>query len=205
MLKRFFPKQRKFFDILIELSEGILEAAILLNEMLIKHEDLAEYSSKIHLIENRCDDLTHKIINELNETFITPIDREDIYSLTNSLDDIIDSINAMAIRVNYYKIKRRIPFGDQLSDVLLQQVKILVEVIKGLQHNDKIFEKLVAIRNLETEGDVMFREAITHLFENETDIKELIKQKDFLENIERAVDKCQTATIVVEGILIKNI
>ena len=205
MLKRFFPKQRKFFDILIELSEGILEAAVLLNEMLIKHEDLAEYSSKIHLIENKCDDLTHKIINELNETFITPIDREDIYELTNSLDDIIDSINAMAIRINFYKIKRRIPFGDQLSDVLLQQVRILVEVIKGLQHNDKIFEKLVAIRNLETEGDVMFREAITHLFENETDIKELIKQKDFLENIERAVDKCQTATIVVEGILIKNI
>ena len=84
-------------------------------------------------------------------------------------------------------------------------MKILAEVIKGLQHNDKIFEKLVAIRNLETEGDVMFREAITHLFENETDIKELIKQKDFLENIERAVDKCQSATIVVEGILIKNI
>ena len=205
MLKRFFPKQRKFFDILIELSDVILEAAILLNEMLIKHEDLAEYTSKIHLIENRCDDLTHKIINELNETFITPIDREDIYGLTNSLDDIIDSINAMAIRFNFYKIKKRIPFGDQLSDVLLQQVKILAEVIKGLQHNDKIFEKLVAIRNLETEGDVMFREAITHLFENETDIKELIKQKDFLENIERAVDKCQTATIVVEGILIKNI
>lgn len=205
MFKKFFPKQRKFFEMLSEHSLYILEAAKLLNEMLIKHEDLAEYSSKIHLIENKCDELTHKVINELNETFITPIDREDIYSLTNSLDDIIDSINAIAIRVSFYKIKKKIPFGDQLSDVLLQQVKILSEVIHSLKDYDGIFEKLVAIRNLETEGDTMFREAVTHLFENEEDMKELIKQKEFLENIERAVDKCQTATIVIEGILIKNI
>ncbi len=205
MFKKFLPKQRKFFEILNELSMNILESAQLLNEMLVKHENLGEYSSKIHLIENKCDDLTHKIINELNETFITPIDREDIYALANSLDDIIDSINAIAVRVHFYKIKNKIPFGDQLSDVLLQQVKILSEVIKGLKDYDGIFEKLVAIRNLETEGDTMFREAVSHLFENEEDIKELIKQKEFLENIERAVDKCQTATIVIEGILIKNV
>lgn len=199
------PKQRKFFEILNELSLNIVEAAELLHEMLIKHEDLTEYSSKIHLIENKCDELTHKVINELNETFITPIDREDIHALTNSLDDIIDSINAIATRVSFYKIKKKIPFGDQLSDVLLQQVKILSEAVTGLQNYDGIFEKLVAVRNLETEGDSMFREAVSHLFENEQDIKELIKQKEFLENIERAVDKCQSATIVIEGILIKNV
>ncbi len=204
MFKRFLPKQRKFFDILEELSDNILKAAIVLNEMLAKHENQGEYSSKIHFLENRCDELTHKIINELNETFITPIDREDIYALTNALDDIIDAINALAIRVHLYKIKNRIPFGVQLSEILLEQVKILVEVIKGLKDYEGIFEKLVQIRNLETEGDVMFREAISHLFETEQDIKELIKQKEFLENMERTVDKCQSATIVIEGIMIKN-
>jgi hypothetical protein len=204
MFKRFLPKQRKFFDILEELSVNILEAANVLNEMLVKHENQGEYSSKIRFLENRCDELTHKVINELNETFITPIDREDIYALTNSLDDIIDAINALAIRVHLYKIKNRIPFGVQLSEILLEQVKILVEVIKGLKDYDGIFEKLVQIRNLETEGDVMFREAISHLFETEQDIKELIKQKEFLENMERTVDKCQSATIVIEGIMIKN-
>ncbi len=204
MFRKFLPKQRKFFYILDELSENILEAAKVLKEMLIVHDNLAEYSSKIHFIENRCDDLTHKIINELNETFITPIDREDIYSLTNSLDDIIDAINALAIRVHLYKMKKKIPFGDQLSEILLEQVKILAEVIKNLQNYDGVFEKLVQIRNLETEGDVMFREAITHLFDTEEDIRELIKQKEFLENMERTVDKCQTATIVIEGIMIKN-
>lgn len=205
MFKRFLPKQRKFYEILSELTLNILDAAKLLNEMLVKHENFAEYSSNIHLIENKCDELTHKVINELNETFITPIDREDIYSLTNSLDDIIDAINAIAIRVHLYKIKNRIPFGSQLSEILLEQVKVLAEVIKGLKDYDGIFEKLVHIRNLETEGDVMFREAISHLFETEQDLKELIKQKEFLENMERAVDKCQTATIVIEGILIKNV
>lgn len=204
MFKRFLPKQRKFFEILDEISVNILEAAKLLNEMLVKHENIGEYSSKIHFIENRCDDLTHKIINELNETFITPIDREDIYSLTNSLDDIIDAINALAIRVHLYKMKNRIPFGAQLSEILLEQVKILAEVISHLKDYDGIFEKLIQIRNLETEGDIMFREAISHLFETENDLKELIKQKEFLENMERTVDKCQTATIVIEGIMIKN-
>lgn len=204
MFKRFLPKQRKFFEILDEISVNILEAAKLLNEMLVKHKNIGEYSSKIHFIENRCDDLTHKIINELNETFITPIDREDIYSLTNSLDDIIDAINALAIRVHLYKMKNRIPFGAQLSEILLEQVKILAEVISHLKDYDGIFEKLIQIRNLETEGDIMFREAISHLFETENDLKELIKQKEFLENMERTVDKCQTATIVIEGIMIKN-
>ncbi len=204
MFKKFLPKQRKFFEILAELSEGILEAAVVLNEMLVKHENLGEYSSKIHFLENRCDEFTHKIINELNETFITPIDREDIHSLTNSLDNIIDSINALAIRVHLYKMMKRIPYGPQLSEILLAQVKILNEVVKNLHNYDGIFEKLIQIRHLETEGDVMFREAISHLFETEQDIKELIKQKEFLENMERAVDKCQTATIVIEGIMIKN-
>lgn len=204
MFKRFLPKQRKFFTMLDELSANILEAAKILNEMLIKHENLGEYSSKIHFIENRCDDITHKVIYELNETFITPIDREDIYSLTNALDDIIDVINALAIRVHLYKIKSRIPFGAQLSEILLEQLKILCEAIKDLHDYDGIFDKLIKIRNLETEGDIMFREAISHLFETEQDIKELIKQKEFLENMERAVDKCQSATIVIESIMIKN-
>ncbi len=204
MFKKFLPKQRKFFEILTELSESILEAAILLNEMLVKHENIGEYSSKIHFLENRCDEFTHKIINELNETFITPIDREDIHSLANSLDDIIDNINALAIRVHLYKMLKRIPYGAQLSEILLEQVKILNEVVKNLHNYDGLFEKLIQIRHLETEGDVMFREAISHLFETEQDIRELIKQKEFLENMERAVDKCQTATIVIEGIMIKN-
>lgn len=205
MFKKFLPKQEKFFDFLAELSVDILEAGKLLNEMLINHHRHLEYASKIHLLENKCDDLTHKIIHELNETFITPIDREDIYELANSLDNIIDAMDAIATRYSIYKIVNPIPFGPQLSEILLLQVQTLVEVIKELHNYDNAFDKLVLIRNLETEGDAVFRDSMTDLFENEKDVIEIIKKKEILENIERAVDKCQTATIVIEGILIKNI
>jgi uncharacterized protein Yka (UPF0111/DUF47 family) len=205
MFKKFLPKQEKFFEFLTEFSVNIFEAAKLLNEMLINHQKHLEYSSSIHLIENKCDDLTHKIIHELNETFITPIDREDIYSLTNSLDNIIDSIDAIGIRYSIYKIINPISFGPQLSEILLLQVKTLTEIIKELHNYDHVFDKLILIRNLETEGDSVFRNSMTDLFENEKDVIELIKKKEILENIERAVDKCQTATIVIEGILIKNL
>jgi hypothetical protein len=192
MFKKFLPKQEKFFDFLADLSVDILEAGKLLNEMLINHHRHLEYASKIHLLENKCDDLT-------------PIDREDIYELANSLDNIIDAMDAIATRYSIYKIVNPIPFGPQLSEILLLQVQTLVEVIKELHNYDNAFDKLVLIRNLETEGDSVFRDSMTDLFENEKDVIELIKKKEILENIERAVDKCQTATIVIEGILIKNI
>jgi hypothetical protein len=205
MFKKFLPKQEKFFEMLSELSAHILDASNLFHEMLNDHDKLNEISSSIHLLENKCDDLTHKIIHELNETFITPIDREDIHALTNSLDDIIDSIDAIGTRLSLYKIVTPIPFASQLSDILCSQINILADVVGNLKHYDDAFHKLVSIRNLETEGDSVFREAISDLFEKEKDVIELIKKKEVLENIERAVDKCQTATIVIEGIFIKNI
>ncbi|RPI14554.1 MAG: DUF47 family protein [Ignavibacteriae bacterium] len=205
MLKRFLPKQEKFYDSLNEMAESILKAANLLNDMILDHERHTEYSSKIHLLENVCDDMTHTIIGELNETFITPIDREDIYELTNSMDNIIDSIDVIASRYNLYKIKNPMPYGPQLVSILLKQVETLCIAISELKNNENIFEKLVLIRNLETQGDIVFREAIGSLFELEKDPIELIKKKETLENIERAVDKCQTATIVIESILIKYV
>jgi predicted phosphate transport protein (TIGR00153 family) len=204
LFKKFFPKQEKFYELLTELSLNIQESGILLNKMLVEREHLSENSSSIHILENKCDDLTHKIIYELNETFITPIDREDIHELTNSLDNIIDAIDAIATRVHLYKIKYPIPFGPQLSGILLSQVNLLADAVKNLKDHDNIFDELIQIRNLETEGDSVFRDSISDLFENEKDVIEIIKKKEILENIERAVDRCQTATIVIEGILIKN-
>lgn len=205
MFKKFLPKQGKFFEMLSQITDYTLEAAINLNEMMINHHRHLEYATKIDLLENKCDDLTHKVIYELNETFITPIDREDIYELTNSLDNIIDAIDAIATRYSIYKIDNPIAFGPQLSEILLLQVKTLSEVIKELHSFENVLDKLVLIRNLETEGDSVFRNAMTDLFETEKNVIEIIKKKEILENIERAVDKCQTATVVIEGIFIKNV
>lgn len=204
MFKRFLPKQNKFFDILIELSESVLDAAKMLDEMMDKHENFAEYSSKIHFIENRCDDLTHQVISDLNDTFITPIDREDIFALVNSMDDIVDTIDTIASRLNMYKLKSPLLFGPQLSDILLIQTGVLHDVVKNIQNPKQTTDKIVQVKTLETEGDIVFKDALLNLFENEKDIVELIKKKEILEIIERAVDKCQNAATVIEGILIKN-
>jgi len=204
MFKKFLPKQNKFFDILIQLTETMLETARALDEMFDSNENLAEHASKIHILENKCDDLTHQVISDLNDTFVTPIDREDIYSLVNSLDDIVDSIDSIASRMSIYKIKTPLQFGPQLTDILLIQAGVLNDVIKHLQDPKQTTEKIVHVKHLETEGDIVFKDAIVNLFEDEKDVIELIKKKEVLENIEKAVDKCQNAATVVEGILIKN-
>jgi uncharacterized protein len=205
MFKRFFPKQPKFFIMMSELSEHVHSATKILHEMMHKYENLAEYSTEMHILENKCDDLTHTIIKELNETFITPIDREDIYALTNSLDDIIDRMDSISTKLKIYKIKTPIAFGSQLAEILLSQTELLNGVVQVLQKPADVFTKLITIRNLETEGDTVFRESIAQLFDKESDIVELIKKKEILEDFEKAVDLCQRATIVIEGILIKNV
>jgi uncharacterized protein Yka (UPF0111/DUF47 family) len=204
MFKRFLPKQNNFFGILNELATNVLESARLLNEMFGKHENYAEYSSRIHILENRCDDLTHKVISDLNDTFITPIDREDIYSLVNSLDDIIDTIDTVGSRLYMYKLKTQLQFGSQLSDILLVQTGVLNDVIRHIQDPKQTTEKIVQVKTLETEGDIVFKDALLNLFEDETDPIQLIKKKEILEIIERAIDKCHHSATVVEGILIKN-
>ena len=204
MFKRFFPKQNKFFEILIELTETMLETAHLLNDMFGKNDNFAEYASKIHILENKCDDLTHQVINDLNDSFITPIDREDIYALVNSLDDIVDTIDTIALRMYMYKLKTQLHFGLQLSDILLIQAGVINDVIKNLQNPKQPTDKIVQVKHLETEGDIVFKDALLNLFEVEKDVVELIKKKEILEIIERAIDKCHNAASVVEGILIKN-
>jgi len=204
MLKRFMPKQNKFFDILIEFTENMLESAKLLKEMFDKNDSVAEYSSRIHILENKCDELTHKVISELNETFITPIDREDIYALVNSLDDIVDTIDTIGSRTSVYKIKKPVPFSSQLSEILLLQASVITDVVKHLKDPKLTTDKIVQVKHLETEGDIIFRNALQFLFENENDVIELIKVKEIIENIEKAIDRCHHTATVVEGILIKN-
>jgi uncharacterized protein len=203
-LKKFVPKTTKFFDLLAKLSDNILRGSELMQEMMTKWDNLSEYSSEIHLIEHRCDDFTHKIVSELNETFITPIDREDIHLLVNSLDNIIDSIDVIANRIHLYKVKNRIEFGTQMTDILNLQMKLISEVVHKFEDDKEMTSKLTAIRNYETQGDVIFQKALAHLFEFESDVVELIKKKELIELMEKAIDRCQTVAIVIEGILIKN-
>jgi uncharacterized protein Yka (UPF0111/DUF47 family) len=206
MFKSFLPKQPKFFELLLVITEHAFEASKILNEIIKTPENIDELASHIHMIENKCDDLTHSVKNELNETFITPIDREDIFAITNALDDVVDGIDRVSTKMRLYKIKTPLKFGTQLAEILHSQTELLVVAVKLMNDNNykDTLDKLVSIRNLETEGDAVFRDSISYLFDNETDVIELIKKKEVLENFEKAVDKCQTATLAIEGALIKN-
>jgi predicted phosphate transport protein (TIGR00153 family) len=206
MLKRFLPKQPKFFEFLNSLAGYSFEVAKLLDRITASPESLDELAAEIHIIENKCDEISHMINNELNDTFVTPIDREDIFAITNALDDVVDGIDRVASKLKMYRLKTPLKFGHQLSAVLLSQTELLSDAIKLMPNNFKdTMSKLVSIRNLETEGDSIFRDSITYLFENEPDVIEIIKKKEILENYEKAVDKCQTATLAIEGALIKNV
>ncbi len=204
MFKKILPKKQGFYTLLIELAEKINEATELLHKLLSDKDILLENASKIHILENDCDEIAHSIINKLNDSFVTPLDKEDIYHLTNALDDVIDSIDAIARRMCIYKLKKSTVFGPQLSGILLSQTKLIVEVVKSLEKGEQTYSKIIAIRNLETEGDSVFKDALTQLFERQKDVIELIKEKEILETTEKAVDRCQRVATVMESILIKN-
>ncbi|MBN1633653.1 MAG: DUF47 family protein [Ignavibacteria bacterium] len=203
--KKILPKKDTFYQIISEVAENIQIASKILHEMFSNPDILPENTSKIHIIENKCDELTHNIIHELNESFITPIDREDIYELANALDDIIDAIDTIAWRLSTYKLKKPTVFGPQLSEILMSQTKLILEIINSLHDSTDSSQKIFTIRNLETAADGVFHESIKQLFEKQTDAIELIKEKEILENIEKTVDRCQRAATVMEGILIKNV
>ena len=204
MFRKFLPQKDKFYKLLSELAINVHEGTKLLHDIMQNSDLLTENASKIHILENKCDELTHTIISELNETFVTPFDREDIYHLTNSLDDVIDSIDTIATRYGIYKPKQSFVFGPQLSGILLSQTEIIKQIVEHLSDNKQAMQKIISIRNLETEGDLVFKEALTNLFEKQDDVKELIKEKEILEITEKAVDRCQRVAIAIESIIIKN-
>lgn len=205
MFKKFLPKQPKFFNFLTQITESAHQAAKLLIEILNNPDNISVLATEIHSLENKCDMIAHTINTELNESFITPIDREDIFAITNALDDVVDGIDRVASKLKLYNLKTPLKFGPQLAKTLLSQTELLNMAILNMNSNFKeIQSKLVSIRELETEGDAIFRDSISYLFENEKDVIELIKKKEILENFEKAVDKCQTATLAIEGALIKN-
>ncbi len=204
MFRKFLPQKEKFFILLFDLAKNVHEGTKLLHDIMENPDLLSENATKIHILENKCDEFTHTIINELNETFVTPLDREDIYLLTNSLDDVIDSIDTIATRFGIYKPKKSFAFGPQLSGILLSQTEIITQIVEHLKDHKNTMQKIIAIRNLETEGDLVFKEALTNLFEKQDDVKELIKEKEILEITEKAVDRCQRVAIAIESIIIKN-
>jgi predicted phosphate transport protein (TIGR00153 family) len=204
-MARLFKKEEKFFRMFNQMTILILEAARILQQMVTEPGgDLSSSSSKIKDLEHRGDEVTHQVIDELNKTFITPIDREDIHDLSAALDDVLDLIDSVASRIVLFGINTPIREIPEMAGVLLNQAQEISAAVTNLQDNDHVVERCIEINRLENDADKLFQAAIGHLFEEVKDPIDVIKRKEIIETVEKATDKAEDVANVLETIIVKN-
>ena len=202
---RMIPRETKFFDMFAEMSSNLTQGATALRELLKDYKDVNAGVQKIKDIEHKGDDLTHAVLIKLNQTFITPFDREDIHRLASSIDDVLDYVNSAADRLIMYKIKEVPNAAIELADVIVRQSDELSKAVHLLEKNpQKVLEYCVEVNRLENEADTVARNAIGKLFDNEIDPIHLIKIKELLEVLETATDKAEDAANVLETVVLKS-
>jgi len=198
-------RDRRYFDLFEEAGGNIVRAADLLDQLLRSFPDRREELTRDILIcEQDGDRITHDIIRRLNETFVTPIDREDIYALASALDDVVDYTEEAADYLGLYKIEAPMDQAQQLAHVLLQASRTIAEAIPRLRSFDDISHYTVEINRLENDGDRITREAMASLFDTGIDPMVVIRWKDIYERLENAIDATERVANILEGITIKN-
>ena len=185
-------------------SENLTEGARLLHDMLKNPVDLAPRIARLQEVEHRGDEMTHDIIRLLNKTFITPFDREDIHRLTSSLDDVLDFVNAAAVRMSLYRITAPPPVAADLAAIIVAQAEELSKGVSLLGTDQKVLDHCTEVNRLENEADRVSRRAIAELFDREKDPIQLIKIKELYEVLETATDKAEDAANVLEAVVLKS-
>ena len=198
------PRDTKFFDLFAELSTHMNEGARLLRSILEDPHDLEARVDQMQAIEHRGDKAIHAIMTKLNQSFITPFDREDIHHLASSLDDVLDYMNTAATRLVMYKIARPTAAAAELAGILVLQSEELARGVSLLEKNGKVMQHCDEVNRLEDEADQVARKAIGELFEHEKDPIQLIKMKELYELLETATDKAEDAANVLEAIVLKS-
>jgi len=200
----FVPRDEQFFVLFNEMADEIRVAARQLEEMLATDPP---DTSKVDLIkeaEHRCDALTHDAIQRLHRTFVTPFDREDLYALAASLDDVMDAIDHAATLVRLYRIDRIRPGARELARTVTQSAERLHAALGSLAKKTPVQPHAVEINRLENEADRAYQEAIRNLFETESDPITVIKWKELLDMLEQVTDACEDVANVIEGVVVKH-
>lgn len=198
------PRDNSFFDMFAELSENLMAGARAMVDLFADYKNVEAKIAEIRRIERTADEITHAILTKLNQTFITPFDREDIHQLASSLDDVLDFMNAAGARVIMYRITNPPPVALDLARLILQQCQELHRALPLLRKNGDILTYCVEINRLENEADVISRAAIGQLFDQEKDPIALIKTKELIEFLELATDKAEDVANVLETVVLKN-
>jgi predicted phosphate transport protein (TIGR00153 family) len=200
----FAPKEREFFDLFEEAGANCVRAAGLLQHMLENWPDHGEALRDVVVCEQEGDRITHDIIQRLNQTFVTPFDREDIIALASGLDDIVDFIEEVADFLGLYRIEASTEQAERMAAVLHEATVQINGAIPRLRTLADIHQFTVEVNRLENEGDRILREAVAALFDHGIDPMMVIRWKDIYERLEDAIDATETAVNIMESIIIKN-
>ncbi len=204
LLSKLLPREQSFFDKFVEMAENIHDGAQALADLLANYTDVPAKVDRIKQFEHRGDDITHNLMTRLNQTFITPFDREDIHELSSKIDDVLDLTDAAASRMVTYRVDRVRPGVPELAKILLAATAQVAAAVRALGKHDRILDHCIEINRLENESDRLCRSLIAELFEGEKDPVQIIKWKEIIEVIETAVDKCEDVANVLEAVTLKS-
>lgn len=204
LLQRLLPREERFFDLFVKQAENIHAGAEALVKMLSHYTGVPEQVQSIKAIEHEGDEIAHNLLTMLNQTFVTPLDREDIHELCSRLDDVIDLIDAAASRFVLYRVDKVREGTIGLVNVLLAATEEVTAAVRALSTTENAMKHCIEINRYENESDRICRTLIAKLFDEEKDPVQIIKWKEIFEVIETAVDKCEDVANVIEGIVIKS-
>lgn len=200
-------KDTGFYDLFVETAKNTSKSAEMLYELMTNYTDVKAKVSAIEEKEHECDTHVHRILKQLNSTFITPIDREDIYLIAKELDNITDAIEATAHRFLMFNVKSITEDAKKLAGLIIDCTRelegVMVEM-KNMSKSSTLSKKVIEVNRIEDDGDTIFRNAITNLFVNEKDAVEVIKWKEIYELLENTLDACEDVANVVEGVVMKH-
>ncbi|HXJ17294.1 MAG TPA: DUF47 family protein [Candidatus Polarisedimenticolia bacterium] len=204
ILGKILPREKSFFHMFNQQAENVHAGAVAMVEMLEHFENPAEAASKVESYEHIGDTITHSIMTKLNQTFITPFDREDIHELASKIDDVIDLVDAAATRLVTYNVRTIRPGVAELAKTVRDATAQIVEAVRVLEQEDHILDHCIEINRLENQADRQCRELIATLFDQERDPVQIIKWKEIIETLEFATDKCEDVANVIEAVTLKN-
>lgn len=207
MLSWFVPREAKFFDMFRSASDIFVEGAKELNLMIDDLKNVSQHAQNIKTLEHRADKLTQSVIEELHLTFITPLDRDDMYRLTSKMDDIMDYIDAASQRFHLYEIQTTTPEVRELGKLILQsaeKVRVAVASLENMKNSENIIQVCNEIRQLENQSDEVMRTGMAKLFREDLGFKEFIKLKEVLELLESVTDRCKDVANIIEGIVLDH-
>jgi predicted phosphate transport protein (TIGR00153 family) len=204
MRLRLIPREESFFDLFEEMGEKVKQGADELLLLLKDYSDLDKRTGRVLDIEHEGDEITHEVMRRLNTTFVTPFDREDIYTLASNLDDVLDHIEAAAEYLQLHKIERPLPQMVSLAETLAEAARLTAAAMPGLRKMKDLESYWVEINRLENEGDRSYRRTIAELFSGDYRAMDVLKYEKIIEEIEAAIDRLEDVANSVESIVLKQ-